>query len=126
MAGKRTYLTTEDFIKGVIVEPQDYEVPGLGWVQVRGVTTLEMQRINEKADGDQVRMMALAIRMGLVQPELNDEQVDALASGQAGIVTRIANRVMELSGMSTSEAMADAIEGEAGGSSSGGSEEPQT
>lgn len=126
MAGKRIYLTTEDFLRGIVVEPEDMEVPGLGWIQVRGVTTLEMQRINAEANRDEMRMMTLAVKTGLVFPALPDSAIDELQRGAAGKVSAIATRIMELSGMGSTQEAMEAIEGEAGGSSSAANGEPQT
>lgn len=116
MAGKTPYLTADDFIKGIVVEPEDFDVPGWGRVRLRGVTTLEMQRINAQAKGDEAKLMAWAVKVGLVEPELPDSAIDSLASGQAGKISTIATRIMQLSGMGATEQAAEEIEGEAGGS----------
>lgn len=109
----KTYLSTADFLNGITLEPVDVEVKGLGTVQVRGLTAMEMARITDRAKGDSAEVMVLAAYYGLVQPRLTEDDLPALRGAAALRFAPIMQRIMELSGQGDAEK----TEGEVGGGS---------
>lgn len=75
-----------------------YEVDGLV-VKIRSLGYEDVQVINSAANGNNMEMAFQAIRLGLVEPQLDDEQIEALRKAQPGPLMNIARRVMEISGM---------------------------
>jgi hypothetical protein len=94
-----SYVSATDFLQGILGEPVDYEVPGVGVVQLRALTVAEVRQINQKHGGDSTGIMLATVAVGLVQPALTAEQLQQLDQARAGIVADIAERVMQLSGM---------------------------
>jgi len=117
----QSYLTAEDLLKGITGESEDYEIEGLGTIQIRSLSVSEVQRIYAEAatnkkgeDHDTGKLMALALFYGLVQPKLGKNAIAKLIDGKAGPVLNAAKRIMELSGMSDEDEL-DSLSG--GGSS---------
>ena len=117
----KTYLSTADFLAGITLEPVDVEVPGLGTVQVRGLTAVEMATIAERANGNNGELMVLAARYGLLRPALTDDDLPALRGAAAMRFLPIMQRIMQLSGQAAAN---DAPL--AGGGSSPAATEPRT
>ena len=108
----KTYLSGDDFIRAISLEPVDFDVPGLGLVQVRGLTTAEYFDVRENYTNSGEQMVR-AVHFGLVNPKLNDEQLLVLGNASPTYISMIAARVLALSGRGDSAA----TEGEAGGGS---------
>lgn len=117
----KTYLTTADFLAGITLDPVDLDVPGLGTVQVRGLTAVEMATIAERANGSNGELMVQAARYGLLRPALTDDDLPALRAAAAMRFLPIMQRIMELSGQVATD------NGPlAGGGSSPAATEPRT
>lgn len=106
-------VSAADFLKAVTGEAQPFEVQGVGTVLIRPLTFVEAERITTAHKDNTSEMMLQAMIIGLVEPTFSAEQIEALRGSSAGPVMRIAARVMQLSGMSDTDALA----GEAGGGS---------
>lgn len=87
-----------DFLNALTCEPEVYEINGVV-VELRSLTFTEVQRIANKHKDDNTEMAFQALALGLVKPELAPEQLEQLRSGRPGILMKIAQRVMEISGM---------------------------
>ena len=111
---KKSYISADDFLSGVTGEELDFDVPGLGMVKIRSLTTREVGKINREADGDPGKMMAMAVRDGLVEPQLSGDVLAVLNDAKPGPIADISRRIIELSGMSEE---AEALEDLAGGGS---------
>lgn len=111
---KKSYITADDFLSAITGEELDFDVPGLGTVKIRSLTTQQVGRINREADGDPGKMMAMAVRDGLVEPKLPGDVLSTLNDAKPGPIADISRRIMELSGMS---AEAEELENLAGGGS---------
>lgn len=74
---------------------------GGGVVEIRTLTFPEAQGAFTGGDANDVARHAL--RLGLVSPQLSDEEFDRLWTGKAGPVMKMAQRVMEISGLSDKE-----------------------
>lgn len=105
-------VSATDFLRAVVGEPQPFEVPNVGTVMIRPLTFGEAERITSAHKNQTAEMMLQALALGLVEPALDAEQIEALHQANAGPVMKIAARIMQISGMS-----GDTLEGEAGGGS---------
>ena len=97
MSGK--YVSAGDFMAGIMGTPEDFDVPGVGVVQLRSLTVAEVRTINQQHAGDNTGIMLATVGTGLVQPVLTAEQLQQLDGARAGAVADIAERIMQLSGM---------------------------
>lgn len=107
MSGK--YLSQADFLTGILGTPEDFDVPGLGLVQLRALTVAEVSQINKDAGDDNMAQMTGAIAHGLLAPKLDEAAISQMrTSGAAGYVMKIATRIMELSGMIEGDKLGEA------------------
>ena len=104
-------ISATDFLRAVVGDAEPFEVAGVGTVVIRPLTFAEAERITSANKNQTAEMMLQALAIGLVEPALTAEQIDALHAAKAGPVMKIAGRIMQISGMS------EANEGEAGGGS---------
>jgi hypothetical protein len=93
------YLTPDEFFAGIVGEAEDYEVPGLGTIQIRPLTLMESRQLSQEHADDEVGLTIAAVQMAMVKPAMPAESVEKLQGAAAGKFMLIANRVMQLSGM---------------------------
>ena len=102
---KQVYLTTEDFIAAITAEREDLDVAGLGTVRIRSLTLHEVDKVRRGAiakkgdEPDAGRLMAGAILFAMEEPKLPEGLIETLLSGSAGKLTKVAQRIMALSGL---------------------------
>lgn len=111
------YLSAADFLAGITGKPEDFDVPGLGLIQIRSLTTIESGELNRKHGGDGVALMLASVRMGLVQPALTEAQLEQLGQAKPGTIQLISDRIMSLSGIIETKAEQEALEKKAGNGS---------
>ncbi len=111
------YLSKADFLAGITCKPVDFEVEGLGTIRVRGLSTLESDQIGKAAKGENIGLMVRTAHAGLVEPKLDESDVDALWQGAPGIINKIAEKVMQLSGITEDKPAAEDLEKKAGSGS---------
>ena len=76
-----------------------------GCVEVRAITMAEMARAKRQArdphtkDIDEIKMMALIVEAGCVQPEIPPGGHKQFMNKEPGPLTRISDRILELSGL---------------------------
>lgn len=101
------FLDANDFFNAIIAEPEAVEIPGKGWVLLRGLTTAEVEQVLSLAtvDGKQNTsiLMTQAVVRGMVQPALTEEHVERLMAAGGGYILPLAKRIMALSGMGETE-----------------------
>lgn len=95
----KTVSSAVDFLAGVAGETELFEVGGLV-VKIRSLTFAEVQAISTAYSGNNFEMTFQAVKAGLVEPKLSDEQIEQLRSAKPGAITAISNRVMAISGLS--------------------------
>jgi hypothetical protein len=95
----RAYLSKADLLAGITLKPQDFEVPGLGWVQVRGLSMNEMQDIRTSAGDNEIKLMLLFAHRGLANPQFALNELETLGNGSAGLISSIGQRVLDLSAL---------------------------
>lgn len=115
-AGKKPYLTADDFLSGIVVTPEDFEGP-LGLVSLRGLTTMEVNRIRKAAGNDETAMFVSVIVEGMVYPKLPQDAVEQLQNGSFGKILPYAQRIQALSGLSVNAEQAENLEVPPGGGS---------
>jgi hypothetical protein len=106
-----SYLSADDFLRGVLGEPEDLAVEGLGLVRVRGLSVAEVARAKRAAGNDPLLLMVHMVAEGLVQPPLTAQQLLALRAGMTPRFEVIAVRVAELSGLGDDQEKLDAFPG---------------
>jgi len=99
----KTYLSADDFLNGITGRAEDYAAPGIGLVRLRALTVEEVRDLRKRSKGDELLLMAYAVQTALVEPQLSANDVDRLLAGGAGFVDKIANRILEISGMKERE-----------------------
>lgn len=115
----KQYLSADDFLGGILGQPVDHEVAGLGTVQVRSLTFTEVRDLSRKHKGDEVSLTLAIISTGLVQPVLSADQAAQLGQARPGVIAELSQHIMEISGMVDllPEAQADDLGNAAGGGS---------
>lgn len=94
------YLSASDFITGIAGTSEDYEIPGVGVIQIRSISVMDVRRIDKEANGDQVAMGLLMVQAGIAIPKLTPEEAARLEESHPGIVGEISKRISVLSGLS--------------------------
>lgn len=87
-----------DFLAAIAGETELFEVGGLT-VELRSLTFAEVQGLSTKNRGDASEMAFQALVLGMVDPKLDEAQLEQVRGGKPGVLMKIAQRVMEISGM---------------------------
>lgn len=95
----RNYVSADDFLAGILGETVDYELAGVGLVQVRTLTFAEVRELTRRHQGDVEALTLGAVALGLVQPALTAEQAARLEQAKVGVIAELSGRIMQLSGM---------------------------
>lgn len=104
------YLSADEFLTGIVGGTQDLELAGIGTIQIRALTILDVERIaRESADND-VRAGLLMAAAGIVDPVLSPEQMQRIEQARPGIVATISQAVQRLSGIARDAAEAEHLE----------------
>lgn len=106
------YLTREEFFHGVETDEEDYEIPGVGTIRLRGMevkTGLEAMGSGDDA-GTRFQKVILA---GVINPKLTVADLAVITDGKIGVIQDIAMAIMKLSGIEVSEGDMSAIEKQA-------------
>lgn len=99
---KQKYLTKEELLDQMQEQRATYELPGGGLIQLRsldvktGLDFFGTQTSDNQAISDRTKKICL---LGIVEPELSLEDLEALERARFGAVNQIATKVLELSGM---------------------------
>lgn len=86
-------------LAGICGETIDFEVAGLGTIQLRPMTFTEVSKARGLL-GDELALNRAVLKYGIAEPALSDAQIDRLMdSASAGIIGGVVRRIMQLSGM---------------------------
>ncbi len=96
------YLSAGDLLAGIIGNAIDYDVPGLGTIQLRALSFAEAAQINQLG-GDAMAINRAALKAGIVSPALSDDQVEQLMSANVSVIAGIVQKILQLSGMNEDE-----------------------
>jgi len=96
-------MNKTEFLKAVCGGSFDYELEGFGVVKVKGLSVNEMREVAEQGVKDPYVAALLTVVYGLVDPKLDPSDVEALGNANTKIVTGLAERISELSGVERDE-----------------------
>lgn len=91
-----------DFLAAIAGETELFEVGGVT-VELRSLTFAEVQGLSTKHKDDSTELAFQALVLGLVEPKLSESELATVRTGKPGPLMKIAQRVMEISGMVESE-----------------------
>jgi hypothetical protein len=91
------YLSASDFLKGIIGEEEDFDVPGLGTIRIRPLGMGEAMRINDKATDDAERFV-LMLTKAIVEPALDETQCADLYKASGDVLQPLLSRISALAG----------------------------
>lgn len=97
------FATAAEFLKAIEIQPEPFEVPDLGWIEVRSLTMDEIGHIRSAYKDDAVQQVILAVATGVVTPPLSEEAVSAMHKGKSKVVTTISNKIFELTNQGKGE-----------------------
>lgn len=102
-----------DFLAAISGGTELYEVEGVKGVTVelRSLTFAEVQQLSSANKDDSTEMAFQALVLGLVNPKLDEEQLAQVRQGKAGPLMKIAQRVMQISGMVDTEEGGSPLDG---------------
>lgn len=100
---ERQYVTIDQLTERELPE-DDVEVPGLGWVRVRGLSRAEFLTLREGIDPDKGNPTLTAERrmvvIGMLIPKVTEAQVGKwMKKSNAVELDNVSNRISELSGI---------------------------
>lgn len=105
------YLSPDDFLIGVLGQAVDFDVPGLGMVQLRGLTVGEFAEIQRSTRGNDTLVLAHTISLCMVEPHMTVEQLLAAPVGMATKYKEIGGRIAELSAVTNDREQLDSFPG---------------
>lgn len=96
------YLTIADIVEHSLPE-EDMEIPEWqGTIKVRAITNDEFARIQRrttnKGEMNSIMANAMVVEVGCVEPQFPPGQYRALMKRETGIISRISERILKLSG----------------------------
>lgn len=103
-----SYLTANDFFAAIQGDTVDFDT-GAGVVKLRGLSVSEVKAM--QANGAMgLDTLPLLVAHGLVEPELSEDDVQRIADGSFATVNAMAQRVMELSGITDDKKKREALD----------------
>jgi hypothetical protein len=105
------YLSAQDFVTALEGKTVDFDT-GKGLVKLRGLSVSEVKEMKaaqvEGASG--VDSLPLLVSRGLAEPRLTEDAVNTLAAGAFDLVNEMAQRIMELSGITDNAKKREALD----------------
>jgi len=95
---QKAITSAPDFLAAITGGTEVFEVGGVT-VELRSLTFAEVQRLANQYQGDATEMAFQALALGLVSPVLTPEQLGQVRDGRPGPLMKMAQRVMQISGM---------------------------
>jgi len=112
-------LSANDFLSAIQRQEEVFELDGVGAVRLRGLSVSQATAITQKYADKVQDSIYEVIALGLVEPQLDESQLETLQDAAPAPVMALFERIMELSAMATSEEAAERAENLAGAGSSG-------
>jgi hypothetical protein len=94
-------MNKQDFFSSICGLEVPINIEGLQMV-ARSLTVLEMKQIHNRYANDEVNSALMTIVYGLVDPKLDESDLEQLQNAKPGLVMKIAQRITELSGLTES------------------------
>lgn len=93
------YLSTDEFLDGILGKTEDHEIPGLGTILIRSLNYADVRLIEGQAKGDNLLSALLMAQACIVEPKLSKEQLEGLEKGSPGVIGAISTHTATLSGL---------------------------
>jgi len=100
------YLSAGDLLAAAVGETVDFEMAGLGTVRLRSLTVLEYASLLRDASDPIVTNMK-TVALGMVEPALSLEELMGLRAGMVSSLVPLAERIAELSALSSKVELAN-------------------
>lgn len=91
-----------DFLNAICGKPVSVTIDGLD-LEIRSLTLFETEQIHNEAQNNDLNAALLTVVYGLVTPQLNKTDVEALKQGKPGLLMKIAKEISQLSGLTSEE-----------------------
>jgi hypothetical protein len=90
-------MNKTDFLNAICGKSVVRQIDGIE-VEIKALTVLEVQQLQASTDPvDQSMQMIIA---GLVNPQLDKDDIESLKAAKAGFIAKLAREISELSGLS--------------------------
>lgn len=105
------HLTKEQLLAALAVREEDYDLAGIegilnfGTIRIRGLNVSDGLPALQQQDDPAARLKMICL-MGIVEPKLTPEDLDELGECSAELVSNLALRIMQISGMVADEVQA--------------------
>lgn len=97
MSNTKKYMTAAELLEAIKIRPVPYQLPNGQWVEIKALNLNQMSDLQKQ--GDPIQVLLGAVKEGLWQPRLDDEQLKALYDGNPEYVVAISTAIYELSGV---------------------------
>jgi hypothetical protein len=114
---ERRTITADVFLRAIQQAEEYFDLPGVGTVKIKSLSTRDAQRIYQQHGNDRAALVVAVVSAGLVEPALTEEQVAALHDARSGPVVALFERIGRISGISETEEQAEELADLAGGGS---------
>jgi len=98
-------LTKDQFLEALKTRREEYELDGVGTVLIESISVNRFaaiqSEIGELSPSETNKRICL---LGLVDPVLTPEDLDALGNADMGLVGKLASRIMDIGGVDVKEA----------------------
>lgn len=100
-AAVKGHLTKDELLAKLRRREKPFDLPGGGSIRIQGLSVDDFSAVRSMGEED-TESSALFKRvclLGIVEPKLSADDLEALGESDLGAVTAIANEIMRLSGM---------------------------
>lgn len=112
-------LSASDFLAAIQRKTEVFEIDGVGAVRIQALSVSEAVTVADKYGQNMVDGMFEIVALGLVEPALDEAQVELLRDAMPGPMMALFERISNLSALTTSAEATERTENLAGGGSSG-------
>lgn len=110
-------LSKQEFLNAIALRSQPLEIPGIGTVEVRGLSTLESDEIKKTQNGDGIAIMLKTAQLGLIEPKFSADEIELLGQASPGTIQIISEKIMRLSGIMEDQEGSDDLQKKVGSGS---------
>lgn len=105
-------ISKADFLSALVRDDRYYDLQGVGLVRIRGLSVKEAQTLYQKYEGSRADLVVNVIKTCVTEPELTEEDTQALYDAKAGPINTLFEEIMSMSAEATEQ-----LQGEAGAGS---------
>lgn len=96
------FINKSDFFAAITGQPVEWDCPDVGLISVRSLTMVEAGQLRTKVKDDYEALLG-AVMLGMVNPKLDEADLDLLQQAKPGAVSAIGQKILVLSGMKQDE-----------------------